>query len=251
MQDANTVSTPLCNKTRLDAIPANEKRADIALYQSIVGSLMWAALGTRPDIAYAVAALSRCTTNPYTTHMTAAKRVLRYSKGTSQAKIHSPSRGSESTSAIAGYADSDWANDRGDRKSQGGYVFHAWNGPVSWQPKKQKHIALSTTEAEYIACSEATRESRWLAQLHEDVTGESANPVPIFTDSNGALQDIRTAVSGAQSKHIDIQFHNSRELQATGMVQFSHVSTHENLADIMTKSPYKHKYFAEGMGLHT
>ena len=98
MQDANTVSTPVCHKIRLDAIPANEKQADIALYQSIVGSLMWAALGTRPDIAYAVAALSRYTTNPYMTHMTAAKRVLRYLKGTSEAKIHFPSRGS--TSAI-------------------------------------------------------------------------------------------------------------------------------------------------------
>jgi len=115
------------SQIRLDAISANEKQADIALYQSIVGSpiLMWAALGTRPHIAYAVATLSRYTTKTYTTHMTAAKRVLQYLKGTSQAKMHFPSRGSESTSAIAGYTDSDWANDRGDRKSQGGYVFHA------------------------------------------------------------------------------------------------------------------------------
>jgi hypothetical protein len=85
-----------------------------------------------------------------------------------------------------GYTDSDWAGDKAAYKSQGGYVFQACNGPISWQSRKQNLVALSTTEAEFVACSNAVREAQWLIQLHKDVTGEDATPVSIFSDSNGA-----------------------------------------------------------------
>jgi hypothetical protein len=102
MTDANTVDTPLHHKTHLDNIPATEREADSALYLSIVGSIMYAALGTRPDIAYAVSVLSRYNSKPYTSQLTAAKRVLRYLKGTADAKLVFPGRASADIPVLIG-----------------------------------------------------------------------------------------------------------------------------------------------------
>jgi hypothetical protein len=98
-------------------------------YQSIVSSLMYAALGMRPDIAYAVAALSRYNSRPLTVHLTAAKRVLRYLKATKAAKLHYDAAGSGD---LHGYTDSDWAGDSADRKSQGSFVSATGGAAVSW-----------------------------------------------------------------------------------------------------------------------
>ena len=258
MEDANPAPTPLCHKTRLDIEMSTDREADAAVYQSITGSLMYAATSTRPDIAYAVAALCRYNSRPYVTHMTAAKRVLRYLKGTANiglvfpasAPIDTGSLASGSTGVLHGYTDSDFAGDRADRKSQGGYFFRAHGGPIDWQSKKQLLVATSTTEAEYVACSEATRKARCLIQLHKDVTGELVVP-PIYCDSNGALKNIWSGVSSAKTKHIDIRFHDSRELHAQGIVKFDYVSTDDNLADIMTKAlaPERHHRLVQSMGL--
>ena len=133
-------------------------------YQAIVGSLMCIALATRPDISYAVSALSRYNSRPLASHLTAAKRVLHYLKTTAHHRLHfqvgEPSGSGDGK--LMGYTDSDWANDSKDRKSQGGHVFIIGGGAVSWQSRKQNLVATSTLEAEYIACSEASREARWL-----------------------------------------------------------------------------------------
>jgi hypothetical protein len=257
MEDANTADTPLYHKTRLDSIPEDEPEVDPELYRSIVGSLGYAVQGTRPDLAYAVAALSRYSSKPYTTHMTAAKRVLRYLKKTADAKLVFPgpgrasdSGGASNSTVLVGYTDSDWASDRGDRKSQGGYIVQTYGAPVSWSSKKQTVVARSTTEAEYLACSEATREAQSLVYLHRDITGETVVPL-IHCDSNGALSTIRSTASSDKAKHIDVAFHNSRHLDAEGIIKFTEISTHENLADVMTKAlaPDKHRYFTRGIGL--
>jgi hypothetical protein len=101
---------------------AEDADADQILYQSIVGSLLYAAQATQPDIVFAVAALSRYLLKPYKTHMTAAKRVLRYLKYTADAKLVFSGPGG-SSERLVGYTDSDWAGDKYDRKSQGGYIF--------------------------------------------------------------------------------------------------------------------------------
>jgi len=122
MEDANTADTMLHHKTRLDSIPEGEPEADPELYRSIVGSLGYVVQGTRPDLAYAVVALSRYSSKPYTTYMTAAKRVLRYLKKTADVNLVFPGPGRASDSGnvsnstvLVGYTDSDWASDRGDR----------------------------------------------------------------------------------------------------------------------------------------
>jgi hypothetical protein len=165
MTTAYGVQTPLDPNVRLDGQQGGVE-VDPTEYQAIVGSLMYAALGTRPDIAYAVAALSRYNSRPSTVHLTAAKRVLRYLKTTKTAKLYYSTNG---VTELHGYTDADWAGDSADRKSQGGYTFIMGGAAVSWQSRKQPLIALSTLEAEYIACSDAVRETKWLLQLAKDV----------------------------------------------------------------------------------
>ena len=106
---------------------SEEREADPTEYQTIVGSLMYIALATKPDISFAVPALSRYNSCPLETHLTAVKRVLRFLKSTADHHLH---LGGEGDSAIAGYTDSDWANNSADRKPQGGYVFITNSGAI-------------------------------------------------------------------------------------------------------------------------
>jgi hypothetical protein len=191
MQDAFDVPTPLEPDVKLDAAS-----------ESIVGSLMYAALGTRPDIAYAVAALCRYNAAPTAIRMTAAVRVLRYLKATARHKLVYR----RMTEPFVGYADLEWAGDSGDRKSQGGFVFMMNSAAVSWSSRKQTLVALSTLEAEYIACSNAARDAKWLRQLSLDVknTTKTVPATIIFTDNQGTLKTIYSGVTEANTKHIDL-----------------------------------------------
>jgi hypothetical protein len=259
MQDAFDVPTPLDPDVKLDAA-AGSKPADTRRYQSIVGSLMYAALGTRPDIAYAVAALCRYNAAPTAIHMTAAVRVLRYLKATARHKLvyrrttaTEPSVGyARTTESFVGYADSEWAGDSGDRKSQGGFVFMMNSGAISWSSRKQTLVALSTLEAEYIACSSAAREAKWLRQLSLDVKNTTdKRPATIFSDNQGALKTIYSGATKANTKHIDVQYHNSRDLHHTGVLSYTYVKSSDNIADVMTKALHtvQHDALTRAMGL--
>ena len=213
---------------------------------------MYIALATRPDILYAASALIRYNSRPFTSHLTAAKRVLRYLKTTAHPRLHfgGSSGGSGSGSGkLTGYTDSDWANDSKDRKFSG--------GAVSWKSRKQDLVAASTLEAEYIACSEASREARWLQQLQRDIDdqpdGHINEPLPIYTDSQGALTHITTGITKARTKHIDVCYHNSRDLHARGIIKYDYVNTNDNPADILIKAlpREKHEKFARAMGVRS
>jgi len=161
METAHGAATPLDDKVKLDLAEEEGERegeVDPKLYQAIVGSLMYIALATRPDISFAVAALSRYNSRPFARHLTAARRVLRYLKVTKDYRLRYNSSTTGPNTLIV-YTDSEWASDSADQKSQGGYIFIS-NGTISWQSRKQDLVATSTLEAEYIACSEASREGR-------------------------------------------------------------------------------------------
>jgi len=128
---------------------------------------MYAALATRPDISFAVAALCQYNSRPFTSPLTTAKIVLQYLISTANFGLHFRSSSStDSNDQLTGYTDSNWANDSANRKSQGGYIFLLSNGAVSWQSQKQDLIAMSTLEAKYIVCSEGSHEAEWLLQLY-------------------------------------------------------------------------------------
>ena len=135
-------------------------------YASAVGSLMYAMVCTRPDIAHVVGVLSRFMSNPGEEHWTAVKRVFRYLRGTSDYGLCYQGRlGLERVLDVRGFVDADWAGDLDQRISTSGYVFSLFGGAVSWMSKRQFVMALSTTEAEYIAATHASKEAVWFAEI--------------------------------------------------------------------------------------
>jgi hypothetical protein len=155
--------------------------------------------------------------------------------------------------------DSERASDCADWESQGGHIYIS-NGTISWQSRKQDLVATSTLEAEYIACSEASREGRWLLQLCKDTKrnddkndddDENNEPLPILCNNKGALAHIINGTIKARTKHIDVCYHNSRDLHERGIVKYSWVSIQENVADIFMKAlpRAKHEKFTKAMSL--
>lgn len=138
--------------------------------------------------------------------------------------------------AIEGYADSDWAGDRVDRKSTSGYVFKIFGCTVSWSSKKQASVALSSTEAEYVALSVAISEACWLRYLLIDfqVVDKSCS-VLIYEDNQSAIKVCKNPEFHKRLKHIDIRFHFIRDKVKENIVILKYVPTSMQLADFFTK----------------
>lgn len=163
LTEAKTVSTPADLDVKLVKDDGVSKEVDPLMYQSMVGSLLYAAMATRPDIAYAVGVVSKFNSKPTETHLTAVKRILRYLKGTFNLAVKYEKLKNE---LMVGYSDADWAGDQEDRHStSGNNIFLMEGGPISWLSKKQAMVTLSTSEAEYVALSTATQEAIWLRRL--------------------------------------------------------------------------------------
>jgi len=271
LMDAKPTKSPLDPQTDLANTHCEDKPANRKEYLSMVGSLMYAALGSRPDIAFSVTALSRYNVQPLEMHATAAKRVLRYLKSTSEFRNHyrrlpSYSRSDTPSINIIGYTDLDWAGNLTTRKSVGGCVFGlahtganeelVMSGLIHWQAKSQSVVALSTLEAEYIACSHATRESLWLRRMMKEAAGGMAvkivdGPVPIGCDNQGAIKLITSGVVRQKSKHIDVKYHQVHDEQMKGAVKFQYVTSESNPADLSTKplAVPRHEQLLELTGL--
>ena len=141
-------------------------------YRSAVGAVMYLMFGTRPDLAASVEVLGEFASGPCLTHWKALKRVLRCLQAT-------PTLGNRFIGAgdgkLIGYSDADWAGDIETRRSTSGYVFVLNSGVISWISKKQRSVALSSTEAEYMALSEATQEEVWLKSLMRELVEEAGD----------------------------------------------------------------------------
>jgi len=189
--------------------------------------------------------------------MTAAKRALQYLKSTADFRLHFTGNGIGIgigigiDNSLVGYSDSDWANDSTDHIFQGGHVFLASDGAISRQSRKQSLIAMTTLEAEFIACSEASREAKWLLPPQKDIHGKDLPPLPINCDDQGALTPITTGIIKPQTEPIDVCYHNSRDLHRRQIVNYSYLYTDDNVADIFTKALTKDKHtkFTKAMGL--
>jgi len=246
--EVKPAKSPLDPQTDLANPQCEDKPANRKEYLSMVGSLMYAALGSRPDIAFSVTTLSRYNIQPLEMHAMAAKRVLRYLKTTVGFQIHYQRLPNPIT--IVGYTDSGWTGNLTTRKSVGGCVFGLGNtnvnnelvisGLIHWQSKSQSGVALSTLEAEYIACSHATRESLWLRRMMKEAAGGMAvkivdGPVPIGCDNQGAIKLITSGVIRQKSKHINVKYHHVHDEQMKGTVKFQYITSESNPADLLTK----------------
>ena len=245
LTDANTVSTPADLSVKLKKDDGFSKDVDSTLYQSMIGSLLYAANSTRPDIAQAVGVVSRYTSRPSQAHLTALKRILRYLKRTASLAIKYQK---SDDGDLIGYSDADWAGDADDRHSTSGNLFLLAGGPISWQSKKQGVVALSTCEAEYVALSAAVQEAIWLKKLLADLGVVPKQPVVIMED---ALAVAKNPIAHTRTKHIDIRYHFIREAVRDQKFNLCYCPTKKMLADLLTKPLPKEQFevLRQAMGM--
>jgi hypothetical protein len=267
MANCNGVTTPI--ESTKDLYAAFERASfgqdaqlcDQQLYQALVGSLMYAMLGTRPDLAFSVSIFSRFNVNPTIEHYGAAKRALRYLKNTRTHGIVCQGN----TLEVLAYSDSDWANDMKSRKSTNGYVFTIYNGAVTWKSRRQSTVALSSTEAEYVGYTEAAKEAIWIRGLlieldqriplnrinneHNSKWGQE--PITIRVDNQGAIDLANNPKIHDRTKHIDIRHHFIREAIERRLINLFRIPTTEQTADILTKPLARTKFeeHRRGMGI--
>jgi hypothetical protein len=253
LQSCNPVGMPLDPKIMLEKEETDQEGNRSNGYASLVGSLMYLAVATRPDIAYAIQRLSTFTANPGLAHWVAAKRVLRYLSGTRELRL--TYRGSKdldkSQLRFVGWSDADYANDPRDRLSISGYVFKLGGGAITWSSKKQNAVSLSSTEAEYTAMAHATREAVWLRNLFEELNLPQRAPMLLHGDNMSALAIARDPQYHSRSKHFDVKDHYIRQKIQDGIIHEEYCRTDEMIADVFTKSLHKPKHckFVSDLGM--
>ena len=234
-------------------------------YARIIGKLMHLMVYCRPDISFALGKLAQHMANPMERHGQGVKQLLNYVRSTAGLRI---TYGTESARLI-GYSDADQAADKSDRKSHLGNVFTFAGGPISWQSKKQKSVAISTTDAEYMALSECSRQAIWLPRLFKDLgypqyalaPSDRASIKALDTeqtklqlkgDNMASIQLVKNNRVSERSKHIDVAYHFIRDLQQQGLIDVSYVPSSEMLADGLTKPLDRIKFaeFIRLLGMH-
>ena len=234
LSDANPMPTPLPAgvEVHLEKYDGEASKADIKLYQQMIGSLLYAQLGTRPDISFAVSRLAQYASNPSPQHIRLAKYVLCYLLGTSDLKlVYDGAAGN----GLYGYSDSSWADDPDDRHSTSGYVFLLADAAISWCSRKQKTAAQSTTEAEYMELAETGNQAKWYRMFMEELGYEVKDPVPILEDNKGSVDLALKPMTGRRTKHIPIKYHVIRDYVENDEVDIIRTPTEEMLADGLTK----------------
>lgn len=204
---------------------------DPSLYQRPIGKLIYLTI-TRPDIGFPVQLLSQFMHQPTTIHFQAAKRILRYLKGTISQGIL---LASSSSAQLTAYCDSDWASCPITRRSTTGYCIFLGSSPVSWKAKKQPVVARSSAEAEYRAMALTTCEVTWLTALLKDLGLTNLPPTVLRCDNKAALAIAANPVLHDKTKHVEIDCHYIRDQFKAGTIQAEHVSSTDQVADILTK----------------
>lgn len=201
-------------------------------YREAIGSLMFAMLGSRPDIAFSVSLLSRFCEEPRLVHWNAVKRVIRYLKDT--ADLCLMYNGMESD-FIEGFSDSDFASCTDSRKSVSGYVIKMCGACILWKSTKQTTVAESTTEAEFVACSLLSREIVWMRNFWVEVNREICEPTVVKVDNQAAIKLVENNQIHSKIKHLDIKLMAVRERQERKLIKVEFVPSDHQVADIMTK----------------
>jgi hypothetical protein len=240
MSDCKPVSTPMDrdSKNTLVQQHAEHKATDSEArdYQTIIGGVMFAAICTRPDIAFAVTTLAQFASNPAPVHAQAVRRVLRYLSGTVDRRItYRGVNAPDFQPDLTGYSDADWGGGL-DRRSMTGYAFILAGGAISWQSKKQRTVALSTVEAEYMATTQAVKEALWWRSFLAGVGHDMSRPVLLLSDNQGSIALAHNPEHHARTKHIDIQHHFIRQHVAEKTIALTFVGTEDMVADVLTKA---------------
>ena len=239
MQQCKPGIAPVCkgDKLSLSQCPHSDiEKAQMKNipYASALGSIMYAQVCTRPDIAFATGLLGRYQSNPGHDHWVAAKKVMRYLKRT---KDYMLIYKHVQDLQLVGYSDSDFAGCQDEKKSTTGYIFKLAGGAVSWKSEKQKSIASSTMQVEFIACFAATTQAIWLRNLIKELTVFDFvdRPIQLYCDNNSAVLFINNNRDLKGSKHMEVKYLTIKEKVQTGDIAVEHISTDDMIADPLTK----------------
>ncbi|KAG8498488.1 hypothetical protein CXB51_005003 [Gossypium anomalum] len=229
MRHGISLSKEMCPST-----PQERERMSKIPYASAIGSIMYAMLCTRPDVSYASSLTSRYQVDPGEGHWTTIKNILKYLRRTKDTFLI---YGGEEELSVKGYTDASFQTDKDDSRSQSDFVFCLNDGAVSWKSSKQSTVADSTTEAEYIAASEAAKEAVWIKKFITElgVVPSISDAIELRCDNNGDIAQAKEPRSHQRSKHILRRYHLIREIIDRGDVEICRVPTDDNIADPLTK----------------
>jgi hypothetical protein len=235
MDEAKSISTPLGSHFKLtkDQSPKTDKEKvymSKVPYASVIGSLMYAMVCTRPDIAHAVGVVSRYMSNPGKQHWEAVKWILRYLRGTSDMSLCFIGADLK----LQGYMDADLTGDVDSRKSTTGFVYTLRGTAVCWTSRLQKIVALSTTEAEYVAVTKAGKEMVWL-QGFLDELGKKSEKGILHSDSQSAIFLAKNPAYHSRTKHIQLRYHFIRSLLESEQLLLEKIRGTKNPTDMLTK----------------
>jgi hypothetical protein len=237
--NSSQVSTPMDPSVSLMSVHAPLTPEDKAFmrtvpYVSAVGALMYLAIATRPDIAFAVGVLCHFMARPGPEHWKAVKHLLRYLRGTIDYWLTYAPNASAPTLFYA-YSDADHGRNRDNSCSTSAYVVKIGSGAVSWMLRLQPIVALSTTEAEFIAAASAGQEVVWMRQLLAELGFSIADPSLLLLDNQSAIQVGKNPEHHGHMKHHDLHFFWLRDVVTTGQIALCYVPTADMAADLLTK----------------
>ncbi len=214
-----------------------DERINVTEYQQGIGSVMYAMIFTRPDIAFIVGKLSQFMSDPAKHHGHVLKSLLRYLRSTIKTRIHYGPGGAKNFQV---YSDADWASDKTDRKSISGSVTMFYGRPIAYSSRKQRSVATSSCESEYMALANCAKQGQWVTQVFRDLglpryIGKDPRLVQMLGDNQGAIALTQNAHLNDRSKHIDISYHFICDLAEKGSLKVNFIPTAEMIADGMTK----------------
>ena len=252
LANCNGVDKPITSRLTIQDQPETVNLTDQELYRGMVGSLLYLASWTRPDIAFAVSELSRFVSNPGKPHLEAAKRVFRYLRKTLHLGLVFRSSSSLSNhpeispNTLWGYVDSDWAGCPDSRRSTSGFVFMLNGAAISWRSKRQPTVALSSAEAEFISASAMVQEVIFLRKFLHNLGFPQTAPTPVFADNETCIAWSEGSVGGSErAKHVDLRMHFVHEARAAGHLHLHKIESRLNAADILTKASTSPDIFAD------
>ena len=229
---ANDTRTPLPEGVHLVAATEPTPLEKLTRYQQLIRTLLYASIGTHPDIAFAVTRLSRYNMNPTDEHHKYAQYILKYLKGTIKTWIHYDR---SSHAGLIRYSDSDWGENKDDRHSTSGQVFTLANGVISWRSRWQKTVALSVAEAEFMELAKTAKQAAWLRNFSQEI---GRSPIHLTTICANNQAAIFLAMNPAQQmwiKHMDICCHYIQEQVQDQKVMICHIPGEDNPVDLFTK----------------
>ncbi|XP_074336606.1 secreted RxLR effector protein 161-like [Apium graveolens] len=209
------------------------KPVDSTKFRSLIGGLQYL-VHTRPDIAFVVGLISLFMEKPTLMHLNAVKRVLRYVKGTLEYSLRY-AKGS-GNHMLTGFSDSDFSGSCGDRRNTSGMAFYLNKNLITWISQKQRCVALSTCEAEFMAATAGACQGIWLQKLLSRITDVVPGPVTLYIDNKSTIDLAKNLVFHGRSKHIDVRYHFIRECMDRGEIVLKHISSDRQCADILTKA---------------